>query len=61
MYACNISRSLAKESRFIGSGTVEGIGAALGAGMGLMWGISMGLQGNIVEVEVRRTVIGRVL
>ena len=59
MYACNSSLTLAIESRFIGSGMVEGIGAALGVDMGLMWGVGMGLEGKIFEVEVGGTVICR--
>ena len=47
------------ESRFIGSGVVKGIGAALKVGMGLMWDVGIGLEGNIVEVEVGGTIIGR--
>ena len=27
--------------------------------MGLMWGVGMGVEGNIVEVEVGGTVIGK--
>ena len=59
MYACSSSRSLAIEWRFISSGTVEGIGAALEVGMGLMCGVGIWFEGNIVEVEVGGTVIVR--
>ena len=46
-------------SRFIGSGTVEAMGAAAGVGMGLTCGVGIGLEGNVVEVEVGGTIIGR--
>ena len=45
-------------SRFIASGTLEGIRAALGVGMGLMCGVGIGFEGNIVEGEVGGTTIG---
>ena len=35
-----------------GSGVVKGIGAALRLRIEVMWGVGMGLEGNIVEVEV---------
>ena len=59
MYACSFSRRLAIVLRFIGWGMVEGIGAALRVGMGLMCGVGMAFEGNIVEVEVGGTAIGR--
>ena len=59
MYACTSSETLAIESRFIASGTVEGIGAALGVCMGLMWGVGMGREGNVAEVEVGGTIMDR--
>ena len=61
MYACNSSRSLPIELRFIGLRMVEGIWASLGVGMGLMWGVGMGLERNIFAVEVGGAGIGRSL
>ena len=59
MHACISFRSLAIESRFIRSGTVEGFGAALRLGMGLMCGLGMGFEGNIVEVDIGGNVVSR--
>ena len=42
-----------------GSGTVKAMGAAPGVGMGLTFGVVIGLEGNVVEVEVGGTIIGR--
>ena len=59
MYACSSSQSLAIVWKFIGSGTVEGIGAVVRVAMGLTCGVGIGFGGNIVEVEVGGTIIGR--
>ena len=44
-------------SRFMGSGTVETMKAAAGVRIGLTCGV--GIEGNIVQVEVGGTIIGR--
>ena len=43
----------------MGCGTVEAIGAAAGVGIGLSCGVGIGFEGNIVEVKVGGTIIGR--
>ena len=61
MYARSSSGSLAIVLRFIDSGKVEGIGAAVGVGMRLTCGVGTRSEGNIVEVEVGGTIIGKSL
>ena len=46
-------------SRFMGSGTVEAIGAAAGVGIEFTCGVGIGFEENIIEVEVGGTIIGR--
>ena len=44
---------------FIGSGTEEGIGAALGVAIGLIWRVFMGVEGKVIGVEVPAAGRGR--
>ena len=43
----------------MGSGTVEAMGAAAWIGMALTCSVGIEFEGNIVEVEVGGTIIGR--
>ena len=52
MYACSSSGSLAVVSRFIGSGMVKGMGAALGVGMGWMCDVGTGFEGNVLKSKL---------
>ena len=56
---CSSSQSLATVSRFMGLGTVKAIGAAFRVGIGFTCGLGKGFEGNIFEVEVGGTIIGR--
>ena len=47
------------ESRFIGSGTEQVIGAALGVRIPLMWGVGIGSRGKVIGFKVGRTTNGR--